>query len=104
LNGCRDINAAISKAAIKLFSDYLWYLSEILVGLAFFHPNVPIEMKTAMVAALRKTGQPDHPRRTVLTAADIQVKQPSDFVSQPTRTLFTALDISHDFLTHDPCT
>src|SRR6218665_2178768 len=61
-------------------------------------------MKTAMVAALRKTGQPDHPRRIVLTATDVQVKQLCDFVSQHTRTLFAALDITHDFLIHDPCT
>jgi len=54
-----DINASISKAAMKSFCDHLWYLSEVLIGLAFFDPTVPIEMKTAMVAALRKTGQPD---------------------------------------------
>jgi len=86
LYGYRDINASISKAAIKSFCGHLCYLSYVMIVLqAFFDPTVPIEMKTAMVAALRKTGQPDHPRRTVLTAADmIQVKQPSDFVCQPT--------------------
>src|SRR6218665_2084450 len=98
-----DINASISKAALKSFCGHLWYLSEVLIGLVFFDPTVPVEMKTAMVAALRKTGQ-DNQTFGVLTAADIAVKQPSDFMSQPTRTLFTALDISHGFLTHDPTT
>src|SRR6218665_91242 len=96
-----DLNASISKAAMKSFCGHLWYFSEVMIGLAFFYPTVPIEMKTAMVAALRKTGQPTY---GVLTATHIQLKQPSDFVSQPTGTLFTALDIPHDFLTHDPCT
>jgi len=104
LYGYRDINAAISKAAIKSFSGHLWYLNEVLIGLAFFDLNVPVEMKTAMIAALRKTGKPDHPWRIVLTATDVQVKQLYDFVSQHTRTLITALDITHDFLIHDPCT
>ena len=61
-------------------------MSEVLVGLAFFDPNVPLEMKIAMVAVLRKTGHPDHPRRIVLTAADIQDKQLCDFVFEHTRT------------------
>ena len=104
LHSYGDTNAAISNPAIKTFSGHLWYLSEVLVGLAFFDPSVPVEMKIAMVAALRKTGHPDHPRRIVLTAADIQDKQLCDFVSQHTRTLFTALDIPHDFLIHDPNT
>src|SRR6218665_2499361 len=104
LYGYRNINAAISKAAFKSFSGHLWYLNEVLIGLAFFDPNVPVEMKTAMVAALRKTGQPDHSRRIFLIATDVQVKQLYDFVSQHNRNLFTALDIPHDFLIHDPCT
>src|SRR6218665_3403561 len=100
----RNINAAISKAAFKSFSGHLWYLNEVLIGLAFLDPNVPVEMKTAMVAALRKTGQPDHSRRIFLIATDVQVKQLYDFVSQHNRNLFTALDIPHDFLIHDLCT
>jgi hypothetical protein len=99
-----DTNEAISNAAVKTFSGHLWYLSEVLVGLAFFDPSVPVEMKIAMVAALTKTGHPDHRRRIVLTATDIQDKQMCDFASQYTRTLFTALDIPHDFLIHDPNT
>jgi len=66
-------------------------MSEVLVGLAFFDPNVPLEMKIAMVAVLRKTGHPDHPRRIVLTAADIQDKQLCDFVSEHTRTKHCSL-------------
>src|SRR6218665_403014 len=75
LYGYRNINAAISKAAFKSFSaGHLWYLNEVLIGLAFFDPNVPVEMKTEMVAALRKTKQPDHSRRIVLIATDVQYK------------------------------
>ena len=31
-----DVNKAISKAAIKKLAGHLWYLSEDLIGLAFF--------------------------------------------------------------------
>lgn len=104
LHSYKEVNEAISKAAIKSFSGHLWYLSEVLIGFAFFDSTVPAEMKAAMVAALRKTGQPDRPRRIVLTTADIQEKQLCDFVSQHTSKLFSALDIPQDLLIQDPST
>ena len=43
----------ISKAAMKSFMGHLWYMSESLVGVAFFDPMVDTETKIAMVNALK---------------------------------------------------
>ena len=57
-----------------------------------------------MFASIGKTGKAEFPRCIVLVAVDLQMKQLCDFVSQHTRTLFNALDITNDFLTHNPYT
>lgn len=61
LESYKKTHKAVAKAAMKSFSGHLWYLSEILVGLAFFDSAVSVELKSAMVTALdNKTT--DHPR------------------------------------------
>jgi hypothetical protein len=45
----------VAKTAKKLFTGRLWYLSEILVGFAFFDSSVSAEMKFAMVRGLDKS-------------------------------------------------
>lgn len=42
----------ISRAK-KKFSNYLWYLSEELIGLAFFDKNLLLEVKKKMTIALK---------------------------------------------------
>ena len=75
--------------------------SEILVGFAFFDNEVSADMKSAMVAALdRRTT--DHPPRRIAFTPTLYQSQLSDFLSQQIRQLFTALDISQDFLTKSP--
>src|SRR6218665_3054579 len=95
LESYKKTNEAVANAAIKSFSGHLWYLSEILVGLAFFDPEVS---QLAMVAAFDKITT-EHPRR--IAFKPILLKK-SDFVSQNTRQLFTALDIPPRFLTLSP--
>ena len=46
-----DVNQAISKAAITKLAGHLCYLSEDLIGLAFFDKNVPTVVKRHMVLA-----------------------------------------------------
>ncbi len=101
LESYKETNEAVAKAAIKSFSGHLWYLSEILVGLALFDNDVSAEMKSAMVAALDKITTSHPPRRIAFTPTLYQ-SQLSDFVSHQTRQLFTALDIPQDFLTKSP--
>ena len=63
LQSYKKINNDVANAAIKSFSGHLWYLSEILVGLAFFDSEVPTATKSAMVAALDNKASTDHPLR-----------------------------------------
>ena len=66
--------------------------------LSILYPKVSHERKSAMVAALDKITT-EHPRR--IAFKPILLKK-SDFVSQNTRQLFTALDIPQRFLTLRP--
>jgi hypothetical protein len=50
LHSCKQYEA-ISKATCKKLENHLWYLSEYLVGLAVFDPDVPSETKSRMVIA-----------------------------------------------------
>lgn len=45
---------SIAEPTIKTFSSHLWYLSEHLVGLAFFDPRISSDKKKLMVDALEK--------------------------------------------------
>ena len=67
----RQHNEAISNAACKKMEHHLWYLSDELVGLAFFDSEVPVTVKRKMVQALRSSdtnGQCAGPKRITLTA------------------------------------
>ncbi|CAM4602153.1 unnamed protein product [Leuciscus chuanchicus] len=98
LESYKEIHEAVAKAAMKSFSGHLWYLSEILVGLAFLDSAVSAELKSAMVTALdNKTT--DHPRCIAFNSTPPQ-KQLSNFVSKHTGQLFTALNIPPHFLTN----
>jgi len=102
LESYKKQHESVAKAAIKSFSGHLWYLSEILVGFAFFDSAVSAEVKSAMVKALDKNTT-DHPRRIAFTPTVTQ-KQLSDFVSKHTKQLFTALNIPQQFLLNSPDT
>jgi len=56
----RNENSVVSEAASSKFCSHLWYLSEELVGLAFYDPAVPTETKRRMVQALEITQQVIH--------------------------------------------
>lgn len=52
----RAVNKEVACAATKSFMRHLWYLSETLVGLAFFDSGILASEKVLMVAALSKPG------------------------------------------------
>lgn len=102
LESYKKVHTDIAEAAIKSFSGHLWYLSEFLVGLAFFDTAVSAEQKSAMVTALDNVTA-DHPRpRRVAFNPTLPQKHLSDFVSKHTLQLFIALDIPQHFLTKRP--
>lgn len=100
----KNIHPIIADVAIKSFSRHLWYLSDTLVGLAFFDKRVPVEMKIKMVKSLENKGPVNPQRRIKIELNAVQTMQLCDFVTNNTLKLFTALDISPDFLMQHPNT
>ena len=86
------------------FSRHLWYLSEEMVGLAFFDSSVTEEQKKLMVHnIMEKEGSEVPPKRCdALNQADYEEKQISDFVTTSTMRFFEALDLPKTFLTIPP--
>jgi len=80
----------------------LWYLNEILIGLAFFDAEMSTNMKLAMVAGLEREGSVMPPTRVRLDERTLLDKQLPDFVSTNTKQLFSALNISQEFLKSHP--
>jgi len=102
----REYHAEMSKATCKKLMGHLWYLSEQLVGLAFFDTEVPITTKSKMVAALQKKPASGIARpglkRITIQASTASTHSLEDFVSFNTRALLEKLHISVDFLDHNP--
>ena len=68
-------NKVVANAAIQSFSRHLWYLSETLIGLAFFDSTLPVSTKHAMVAAMDRDGEADPPlRRMEIKSCDMEQK------------------------------
>lgn len=100
----KTINESVAKAVLKSFIGHLWYLSEPVVGMAFFDSKVSDDVKVEMVTALDRDGIHQPPRRIELDMMLIPQKSLSDFVTVNTRKLFVALDIPQTFISHHPST
>ena len=95
----------VSKKAMEKFSSHLWYLSEELVGLAFFDPEVSAESKRNMVRALNdREGMDDPPKRADIDLNLCDKIEIEDFVTRNTTVLFENLGIPMRFLEEDPDT
>jgi hypothetical protein len=82
---------------------HLWYLSENLVGMAFFDISVPNSTKAKMVEALMQNKGTEEPlKRAVVDPANIQSKELEDFVTTNTSHFFEYLGIQTTFLAKDP--
>jgi hypothetical protein len=95
-------NQAISKAATTKLAGHLWYLSEELIGLAFFDKNVPAAVKRLMILALEKEGHEDPPKRIQVDLQKIKSCGLEDFVTQRSRVLFERMNLPDSFLKADP--
>ena len=74
----KKVNEQVASAALTTFRRHLWYLSEQLVGLAFFDDEVTDEMKVQIVSALTKEGWDNTFKRITIEDADIKLKQLPD--------------------------
>jgi len=70
--------------------------------LSFFYKNVYAEVKAEMALALQKEDDDDCSCRIQLAEDCISHETLGDFVSCNTRKLFTALNVSQDFLELHP--
>jgi len=53
----------LRESAVKAIMNHLWYLTEDLVGLAFFCDDVPDKRKLAMLSALQKPARKETVKR-----------------------------------------
>ena len=77
------------------------------MGLAFFDPDVPTSTKREMVKALQReqlheTDEAAPPKRITIMASNASDRSLESFVTPRTLGFFTKLQISTDFLQHDP--
>lgn len=100
----RQHNEAISVATCKKMEGHLWYLSEQLVGLAFFDSSVSLSTKRNMVKALKNQPENEGPplKRITIVASSASEFQLENFVTRNTMQLFEKLRITVDFLEYDP--
>jgi hypothetical protein len=94
--------SAVAQGALKKLCGQLWYLSEELIGLAFFDRKVDAVEKRAMIAALSRKGSADPPKRINVDQATIASKKFHDFVTSNTWNFFQILSIPNSFLSADP--
>ena len=99
------VDKQVAEIALEKMKRHLWYLSEDLIGLALFSDFVWNSEKEAMIAALKKPSSKTDLRRVdpkSITA--FQAKTLSDFVTERSMNLFTALKIDPKFFSDDPAT
>ena len=103
LQSYQSIHTDISKATTAKLGNHLWYLSDELVGLAFFDRNIAADTKRKMVKSLQDREGDDEPLKRIKVAPRlIQESDLQDFVSQNTSGFFNKLGISTDFLEYEP--
>lgn len=89
----RNINKKMANELLRVFGRHLWYLSETLIGLAFFDETIDNKTKRLMIAALKKNGVENNFRKAdismnTVTVADLNIDR---FVTSNTRFFFNSL-------------
>lgn len=95
-------NKDVAKAATTAFSRHLWYLSELLVGFAFFDDHVSVDEKRLMVKALTENSGSAEPLKRIPPFLEPVTKGLHSFVTTSTMRFFHILELSDDFLQYDP--
>jgi hypothetical protein len=93
-------NQEISNATTVAFKRHLWYLSDILVGLAFFDPAVGIQEKIQMV---QNREEQQGSKQPLPRLQSVVVDNPlRSFVTTNTRDFFKILGLKESFLSLPP--
>ncbi|ESO06635.1 hypothetical protein HELRODRAFT_160824 [Helobdella robusta] len=101
----RDVDREVSVAAANALSRHLWYVSEELVGAAFFDDQISHEEKVLMVDALSVESKTtnDFTKRVQMNVNDISDEMSvKDFVSSNTMQFFAILGLPDSFLNKRP--
>ena len=94
------VDKQVTDIAIKKMRGHMWYLREDLIGVALFSDFVLNSEKETMITALKILPMKTDLRRVgSKLVAHFQEKTLSDFVTQRSMNLFTALKIDPIFLT-----
>ena len=89
---------AIAMLALEKLRNHLWYLSDELVALAFFDPEVDAETKSRMVLRLSQQAASRQLRPMIPTEAFIGGQGLEQFVTERTRQFFDRLRLPDEFL------
>jgi len=92
----------IAKAATAALERRLWYLSELLVGFAFFNDEVPDEEKRLMVLVLKENEGFKEPSKWIPPFIQTLAKGFHNFVTTLTLQFFQILGLSEEFMQSDP--
>jgi hypothetical protein len=95
----------ISRATSRKLAGHLWYLSEDLILLSLFDPEVDSATKRAMIQSSKENeAEKDSPKRVHVEMATVQQKTLDSFVSKSSINLFAMLGLPAGFLSEDPDT
>ena len=95
-------NPTVKEAALTAFKRHLWYLSEVMMGLAFFDDNVDAHEKMLMVRNMREKEGSDEPPHRLDAHGNYEQKTLSSFVTMNTNAFFTILSLPESFLQTQP--
>lgn len=93
-----DVNPIVKQAAVTAFARHLWYMSEVMVGLAFFDRAVEPQEKTQMLINMQEKEGSEEPAHRLVNTGEYADKNLSDFVTMNTRKFFTILGLPQSFL------
>ncbi|KAK3931739.1 Kynurenine 3-monooxygenase [Frankliniella fusca] len=93
----------VAGVALLKFQNHLWYLSEHMVSLSFFDPEVTVAEKREMVVALRNASSKENVRRRLPKSVTKQSTL-ANFVSHKSLFFFDQYGINRSFLEKDPST
>ena len=85
------INPGIAKRVLQAVSRHTWYLSEVLIGLAFFDRSIDFDTKALMVQALERPGLKDVGNRIEINLTLIPKQHIYDFITENTKKFFDIL-------------
>lgn len=94
-------NKQVGEAVIDKFSKHLWYLSEQLMPLSFFDPDVSDEIKNEMRFLIRSRPAKSAHRKRYILQPFVGVSSITDLVSIASLSFFKVLGVSDEFLDHD---